>query len=135
MFRSYDKCANGTWENGRNSLRREYGKESKMTGKNQKMTRTRKILSRKERRKRNAEDEIDDIAVHHLKNVDEVVVIHQVRILKFSINFVLQAIYFTVHKMKKDNEPPLRLLDDLFRKTKAVPCVYWLPLTPEQVSF
>uniref|UniRef100_T1GPJ7 RRM domain-containing protein n=1 Tax=Megaselia scalaris TaxID=36166 RepID=T1GPJ7_MEGSC len=38
-----------------------------------------------------------------------------------------------IHKMKKDNEPPLRLLDDLFRKTKAVPCVYWLPLTPEQI--
>lgn len=34
---------------------------------------------------------------------------------------------------KKDNEPPLRLLDDLFRKTKTTPCIYWLPLTPEQV--
>lgn len=34
---------------------------------------------------------------------------------------------------KKDNDPPLRLLDDLFRKTKATPCIYWLPLTPEQV--
>lgn len=29
-------------------------------------------------------------------------------------------------------EPP-RLLDDLFRKTKTTPCIYWLPLTPEQV--
>jgi hypothetical protein len=27
-----------------------------------------------------------------------------------------------------------RLLDDLFRKTKAVPCVYWMPLSEEQVS-
>lgn len=36
--------------------------------------------------------------------------------------------------VKKDNEPPLRLLDDLFRKTKTTPCIYWLPLTPEQVS-
>lgn len=35
---------------------------------------------------------------------------------------------------KKENEPPIRLLDDLFRKTKTVPCVYWLPLTSEQVS-
>lgn len=35
--------------------------------------------------------------------------------------------------VKKDNEPPLRLLDDLFRKTKTTPCIYWLPLTPEQV--
>lgn len=34
---------------------------------------------------------------------------------------------------KKEKEPPLRLLDDLFRKTKATPCIYWLPLTPEQV--
>lgn len=34
---------------------------------------------------------------------------------------------------KKENDPPLRLLDDLFRKTKATPCIYWLPLTPEQV--
>lgn len=42
---------------------------------------------------------------------------------------------FTGRKyVKKDNEPPLRLLDDLFRKTKTTPCVYWLPLTPEQVS-
>lgn len=36
---------------------------------------------------------------------------------------------------KKDNEPPLKLLDDLFRKTKATPSIYWLPLTPEQVMF
>lgn len=34
--------------------------------------------------------------------------------------------------MKKE-EPPIRLLDDLFRKTKTTPCIYWLPLTPEQV--
>uniref|UniRef100_A0A0K8UPP0 Apoptotic chromatin condensation inducer in the nucleus n=1 Tax=Bactrocera latifrons TaxID=174628 RepID=A0A0K8UPP0_BACLA len=33
---------------------------------------------------------------------------------------------------KKENDPPLRLLDDLFRKTKSTPCIYWLPLTPEQ---
>uniref|UniRef100_A0A1A9V9L2 RRM domain-containing protein n=1 Tax=Glossina austeni TaxID=7395 RepID=A0A1A9V9L2_GLOAU len=35
---------------------------------------------------------------------------------------------------KKDSDPPLRLLDDLFRKTKATPCIYWLPLTPEQIA-
>lgn len=29
---------------------------------------------------------------------------------------------------------PVRLLDDLFRKTKATPCIYWLPLSDEQVS-
>ena len=31
-------------------------------------------------------------------------------------------------------EPPAKLLDDLFKKTKATPCIYWLPLTDEQVS-
>ena len=29
-------------------------------------------------------------------------------------------------------EPP-KLLDDLFKKTKALPCIYWLPLTEEDV--
>lgn len=35
---------------------------------------------------------------------------------------------------KKDSDPPLRLLDDLFRKTHTTPCIYWLPLTPEQIA-
>uniref|UniRef100_A0A182PAN1 RRM domain-containing protein n=1 Tax=Anopheles epiroticus TaxID=199890 RepID=A0A182PAN1_9DIPT len=35
---------------------------------------------------------------------------------------------------KKEDEPPIRLLDDLFRKTKATPCIYWLPLTTEQIA-
>jgi hypothetical protein len=35
---------------------------------------------------------------------------------------------------KVEEEPPAKLLDDLFRKTKATPCIYWLPLTEEQVS-
>ncbi|XP_065080519.1 apoptotic chromatin condensation inducer in the nucleus [Ochlerotatus camptorhynchus] len=35
---------------------------------------------------------------------------------------------------KKENEPPIRLLDDLFRKTKTTPCIYWLPLTVEQMA-
>ena len=37
---------------------------------------------------------------------------------------------------KKDpdrEESPAKLLDDLFRKTKATPCIYWLPLTDEQI--
>ncbi|XP_005090562.1 apoptotic chromatin condensation inducer in the nucleus [Aplysia californica] len=33
---------------------------------------------------------------------------------------------------KAEEEPPAKLLDDLFRKTKATPCIYWLPLTEEQ---
>ncbi|CAF97701.1 unnamed protein product [Tetraodon nigroviridis] len=36
-------------------------------------------------------------------------------------------------KKEKAEEPPAKLLDDLFRKTKAAPCIYWLPLTEEQV--
>lgn len=41
------------------------------------------------------------------------------------------------HKVEKpDGESqPVRLLDDLFRKTKATPCIYWLPLSAEQVSY
>ncbi|KAH8357871.1 hypothetical protein KR200_011634 [Drosophila serrata] len=39
-----------------------------------------------------------------------------------------------VAKNKKKDEPPIRLLDDLFRKTKATPCIYWLPLTPEAIA-
>jgi len=35
---------------------------------------------------------------------------------------------------KVEEEPPAKLLDDLFRKTKAIPCIYWLPLTDEQVA-
>lgn len=36
-------------------------------------------------------------------------------------------------KKKEDEPPPAKLLDDLFKKTKAIPCIYWLPLTNEQV--
>ncbi|XP_002160619.3 apoptotic chromatin condensation inducer in the nucleus isoform X1 [Hydra vulgaris] len=36
-------------------------------------------------------------------------------------------------KDKKREESPAKLLDDLFRKTKATPCIYWLPLTDEQI--
>uniref|UniRef100_A0A672YWR0 Apoptotic chromatin condensation inducer in the nucleus-like n=1 Tax=Sphaeramia orbicularis TaxID=375764 RepID=A0A672YWR0_9TELE len=36
-------------------------------------------------------------------------------------------------KKEKGDEPPAKLLDDLFLKTKAAPCIYWLPLTDEQV--
>ena len=41
---------------------------------------------------------------------------------------------FTEKKVEEEEEPPAKLLDDLFRKTKATPCIYWLPLTEEQVS-
>ncbi|XP_063750837.1 apoptotic chromatin condensation inducer 1b isoform X2 [Eleginops maclovinus] len=35
---------------------------------------------------------------------------------------------------KKGDEPPAKLLDDLFLKTKAAPCIYWLPLSDEQAA-
>ncbi|XP_034411875.1 apoptotic chromatin condensation inducer in the nucleus [Cyclopterus lumpus] len=38
----------------------------------------------------------------------------------------------TEKKEKMAEDPPAKLLDDLFRKTKAAPCIYWLPLTDEQ---
>lgn len=34
---------------------------------------------------------------------------------------------------KKEEDAPAKLLDDLFRKTKTTPCIYWLPLTAEQI--
>uniref|UniRef100_A0A6I8QVT4 Apoptotic chromatin condensation inducer 1 n=1 Tax=Xenopus tropicalis TaxID=8364 RepID=A0A6I8QVT4_XENTR len=36
-------------------------------------------------------------------------------------------------KEKVQEEPPAKLLDDLFHKTKAAPCIYWLPLTEDQI--
>ncbi|XP_068584345.1 apoptotic chromatin condensation inducer 1b isoform X2 [Cebidichthys violaceus] len=38
----------------------------------------------------------------------------------------------TDKKAEKGDEPPAKLLDDLFLKTKAAPCIYWLPLSEEQ---
>jgi hypothetical protein len=35
---------------------------------------------------------------------------------------------------KVEEETPAKLLDDLFRKTKATPCIYWLPLNEEQIK-
>ncbi|XP_077401081.1 apoptotic chromatin condensation inducer 1b isoform X2 [Vanacampus margaritifer] len=37
-------------------------------------------------------------------------------------------------KKEKTDEPPAKLLDDLFLKTKTAPCIYWLPLTEEQAA-
>ncbi|XP_030285976.1 apoptotic chromatin condensation inducer 1b [Sparus aurata] len=37
-------------------------------------------------------------------------------------------------KKEKGDEPPAKLLDDLFLKTKAAPCIYWLPHTEEQAA-
>ncbi|VDN35947.1 unnamed protein product [Dibothriocephalus latus] len=32
------------------------------------------------------------------------------------------------------SEEPSKALDDLFKKTTAAPCIYWLPLSDEEVS-
>ncbi|XP_034712463.1 apoptotic chromatin condensation inducer 1b isoform X7 [Etheostoma cragini] len=40
----------------------------------------------------------------------------------------------TDKKAEKGDEPPVKLLDDLFLKTKAAPCIYWLPLSEEQAA-
>ena len=37
-------------------------------------------------------------------------------------------------EVKPKDEAPAKLLDDLFRKTKATPHVYWLPLTASQIA-
>lgn len=39
----------------------------------------------------------------------------------------------TEESKEKTNEPPAKGLDDYFRKTKAKPAIYWLPLTEEQI--
>lgn len=39
-----------------------------------------------------------------------------------------------VPEKKVEDEPPAKLLDDLFKKTKTTPCIYWLPLTDAQVE-
>ena len=41
---------------------------------------------------------------------------------------------FLSAEKKEEEAPPAKLLDDLFRKTKATPCIYWLPLTEAKVS-
>ncbi|GFT30195.1 apoptotic chromatin condensation inducer in the nucleus [Nephila pilipes] len=37
-------------------------------------------------------------------------------------------------KRRTNEDTPAKLLDDLFQKTKSSPCIYWLPLTDDQVQ-
>ena len=46
----------------------------------------------------------------------------------------LSTTFLLLTERKDEEEVPAKLLDDLFRKTKATPCIYWLPLTDELVS-
>lgn len=36
-------------------------------------------------------------------------------------------------KERNRSESPVKMLEDLFRKTVATPYIYWLPLTDEQI--
>lgn len=40
-----------------------------------------------------------------------------------------------VEEEEEDQKNAGNLLDNLFRKTKTTPCLYWLPLSDEQVGF
>jgi hypothetical protein len=67
-------------------------------------------------------------------------IIVSVRIVTTNGNIIVSVvatnddIFVSVRKTKKKaEEGAAKLLDDLFRKTKTAPCIYWLPLTPEQV--
>ena len=47
------------------------------------------------------------------------------------IDFVL----FSIEEVAPvEEKSPANLLDNLFRKTKTTPCLYWLPLGSEMVS-
>ncbi|XP_018320732.1 apoptotic chromatin condensation inducer in the nucleus [Agrilus planipennis] len=42
--------------------------------------------------------------------------------------------YIKRKQLKEEEEIPQKRMDDLFRKTKASPSIYWLPLTPEEIA-
>ena len=37
------------------------------------------------------------------------------------------------HKERKRSESPVKMLEDLFKKTQSTPYIYWLPLTDSQI--
>uniref|UniRef100_A0A1Y1KVX1 RRM domain-containing protein n=1 Tax=Photinus pyralis TaxID=7054 RepID=A0A1Y1KVX1_PHOPY len=42
--------------------------------------------------------------------------------------------YLNRKEKKKEEDVPQKLMDDLFRKTKTTPSIYWLPLTPDEIA-
>lgn len=60
------------------------------------------------------------------------------KISRFKVTFFHTQLVFLESDLSlfctKGDEPPAKLLDDLFLKTKAAPCIYWLPLSEEQVG-
>lgn len=50
------------------------------------------------------------------------------------IIFITIIMFYLVSKKKRREEPTQqRAMDDLFRKTEAMPSIYWLALQPEEV--
>ncbi|KAL3281179.1 hypothetical protein HHI36_004397 [Cryptolaemus montrouzieri] len=42
---------------------------------------------------------------------------------------------FIARKQRKlEDSVPQKLMDDLFQRTKTMPCIYWQPLSPEEIS-
>lgn len=109
---------------------------------------------RKDKRRRNeiSDDEITSIETSIMRNTSSFCLYlyyfvnflnrYSYRIQKFSFRSSCNSLYiflFTVKKPRKqitDHQPvsEAKLLDDLFRRTKAAPSIYWLPLSEEQVS-
>jgi hypothetical protein len=50
------------------------------------------------------------------------------------MNIKIKIINLHLYDLVKTNEQPMKGLDDYFRKTKAKPSIYWLPLTEEEVE-
>lgn len=96
--------------------------------------------SKKDKRRKNeiSDDEVTGIKItilsNHLERIDDE------RFCLIGIQVIIECVLlaFTVKKPRKqvsDNLPipEAKLLDDLFRRTKAAPSIYWLPLSEEQV--
>lgn len=48
---------------------------------------------------------------------------------------IYSSLILEVQIPQKVEEKPTRMLDDLFRKTKTTPPLYWMPLSPEEVRY
>ncbi|KAK7575475.1 hypothetical protein V9T40_011761 [Parthenolecanium corni] len=97
--------------------------------------------SKKDKRRKNeiSDDEVTGIKItilsNHLERIDDE------RFCLIGIQVIIECVLlaFTVKKPRKqvsDNLPipEAKLLDDLFRRTKAAPSIYWLPLSEEQIA-
>ena len=66
--------------------------------------------------------------------------LEELPLLRNSSLIMPRILFFTAKRHKRttsDPQPPpveAKLLDDLFKRTKASPSIYWLPLSEEQVG-